>query len=149
MTRHHFTVDVEEHFQVSAFADSVPRRDWDLHESRVAANVTGLLDLLDRSDARGTFFVLGCVAERHPDMIRGIASAGHEVASHGWGHERATELSEAEFREDVRDSKQLLEDLVGEAVLGYRAPSFSIVPGWEWALDVLIEEGPTERLRIP
>jgi polysaccharide deacetylase family protein (PEP-CTERM system associated) len=141
MTRHHFTVDVEEHFQVSAFADSVPRSDWDRHESRVTGNVARLLELLDRSAARATFFVLGCVAERHAGMIREIAARGHEVASHGWGHQRATELSAAEFREDVRDSKQLLEDLVGEAVLGYRAPSFSIVPGWEWALDVLIEEG--------
>jgi polysaccharide deacetylase family protein (PEP-CTERM system associated) len=141
MTKHHFTVDVEEHFQVSAFEQSVPRGDWDRHESRVADNVTRLLELLYRSEVRGTFFVLGCVAERHPEMVREIADGGHEVASHGWGHERATELSQAEFREDVQNSKRLLEDLVGEPVLGYRAPSFSIVPGREWALDVLLEEG--------
>jgi polysaccharide deacetylase family protein (PEP-CTERM system associated) len=141
VTRHHFTVDVEEHFQVSAFERSVLRSDWDRQESRVAGNVTRLLELLERFAARATFFVLGCVAERHPGMIREIAAGRHEVASHGWGHRRATDLSSAEFREDVRSSKHLLEDLAGEPVLGYRAPSFSIVPGREWALDVLIEEG--------
>ena len=138
--RHHFTIDVEEHFQVSAFENSVARADWDQHESRVVGNVAALLELLAEAEAGGTFFVLGCVAERHPEMVREIAAAGHEVASHGWGHERATELSRDLFRDDVRRSKRLLEDLVGEPVLGYRAPSFSIVPGREWALDVLLEE---------
>lgn len=92
-------------------------------------------------DARGTFFTLGWVAERHPGLIREIAAAGHEVASHGYGHERISELTPEQFRESVRSSKAILEDTTGAPVFGYRAPSFSIVRGGEWALDILIEEG--------
>jgi polysaccharide deacetylase family protein (PEP-CTERM system associated) len=110
-------------------------------ESRVAANVARVLDLLAGSGTRGTFFVLGWVGERHPDVVRAIAAAGHEVASHGYDHRRVTEQTPAEFRESVRRSRLLLEDLTGTPVLGFRAPSFSIVPGREWALDLLIEEG--------
>ncbi len=139
--RHHFTVDVEEHFQVSAFEGSVPREDWDGLESRVAGNVERLLVLLAEHDARGTFFVLGWIAERHPGIVRDIAAAGHEVASHGCDHRRVTDQSRDQFRESARRSKGVLEDLVGMPVLGFRAPSFSIVKGREWALDVLIEEG--------
>jgi polysaccharide deacetylase family protein (PEP-CTERM system associated) len=138
---HHFTIDVEEYFQVSAFEPYVPRSAWDRFESRVAASVQRLLDLLQRYEARATFFVLGWVAERDPRLIRAIAAAGHEVASHGWDHRRVTQLTEAAFRVSVRRSKRLLEDVVGEPVVGFRAPSFSIVRGREWALDVLIEEG--------
>ena len=141
MLRHHFTVDVEEHFQVSAFEPHVSRDRWDSLESRVAANVGTLLELLARHDARGTFFVLGCVAERHPDVVRMIAPAGHEVASHGWDHRRVTQQSPEEFRVSVRRTKAALEALSGAPVLGFRAPSFSIVPGREWALDILLEEG--------
>lgn len=141
MTRHHFTVDVEEYFQVSAFEAAVPRADWDRRESRVEACVLRLLDLLARHQARGTFFVLGWVAQRHPGLVREIARAGHEIASHGWNHQRVTTQSPAEFRVSVRRTKRVLEDLTGAAVLGFRAPSFSIVPGREWALDILVEEG--------
>jgi polysaccharide deacetylase family protein (PEP-CTERM system associated) len=102
-----------------------------------------VLELLSRHGATATFFCLGWVARRQPSLIRRIAEAGHEVASHGWWHRRVTTLTRAEFRDDVRSSKRLLEDQAGRAVLGYRAPSFSIVPGREWALDVLIEEGYT------
>ena len=141
MTAHHFTVDVEEYFQVSAFAPLVQRADWDRLESRVTVNVARLLDLLARYEARATFFVLGWVAERHPEMVRRIARGGHEVASHGWDHARVTEQTPVTFRDSLRRTKDVLQDLTGAHVLGYRAPSFSIVPGREWALDVLIEEG--------
>lgn len=141
MTIHYFSVDVEEYFQVSAFEGSVSRDSWDLLPSRVEGSVYGLLDLLARHGARGTFFTLGWVAERHPDMVRRIAQAGHELASHGWDHKRVTQIGPSEFRESVRRTKACLEELCGVPVLGFRAPSFSIVPGREWALDVLAEEG--------
>ena len=138
---HFFTVDVEEYFQVSAFEGTVPRDAWGGIASRVHVGVDRLLELLARFGYRGTFFTLGCVAERRPEVGKAIAGAGHEVASHGWGHARVTTLTADQFRDEVRRSKALLEDLAGAPVLGYRAPSYSIVPGREWALDVLIEEG--------
>ena len=141
MIRHYFTVDVEEHFQVSAFEDRISRSSWDTHPSRVAANVDRLLHLLAPQRVRGTFFILGIVAERTPSVVKAIAAAGHEVASHGWDHRRVTELSREEFRSSVRRTKELLEQMTAAPVLGYRAPSYSIVAGREWALDVLAEEG--------
>ncbi len=117
------------------------RADWDRFEPRVVGSVYRLLDMLARHEARATFFVVGWVAERHPDLVRGIAHAGHEIASHSWDHARVTDQSPLTFRDSVRRAKYLLEDLAGAPVLGFRAPSFSIVPGREWALDVLIEEG--------
>lgn len=138
---HHFTVDVEEYFQVSAFEPHVARADWDVLESRVIASVHKLLALLDRHGASGTFFVLGWVAERYPLLVKAIADAGHEIASHGWDHRRVTQQTPDELRESVRRTKVVLESIVGVPVVGFRAPSFSIVPGREWALDVLIEEG--------
>ena len=139
--RHFFTVDVEEHFQVSAFEGVVCRDDWSRLESRVGRNVDVLLEILARHGVCGTFFTLGWIAEHRPEVVRTIAAAGHEVASHGYGHQRLTRLTPAEFRDDVRRAKRLLEDVAGTEVVGYRAPSFSIVPGGEWAFDVLIEEG--------
>lgn len=139
--RHYFTVDVEEHFQVSAFERRVPRSSWGDHESRVAANVDRLLELLAARDTKGTFFILGMVAERTPAVVKAIASGGHEVASHGWDHRRVTDLTPPEFRESVRRTKSHLEDMTGAPVLGFRAPSYSIVTGREWALDILAEEG--------
>jgi polysaccharide deacetylase family protein (PEP-CTERM system associated) len=141
MAWHHFTVDVEEYFQVSAFEGLVPRYRWSTLESRVSAQVDRLLDILARRDARGTFFVVGWLAQHHPDIVRTIASAGHEIGSHTWDHVRVTHQNPEEFRASVRRSKYVLEDLTGTPVLGFRAPSFSIVPGKEWALDILIEEG--------
>ena len=138
---HIFSVDVEEHFQVSAFERSVPRSTWDQHESRVERNTKVLLELLGRAGARGTFFTLGWVAERQPSLIKEIAKAGHELASHGWWHYRVHTQTPEQFRQEIRSSKAILEDLTGEPVTGFRAPSFSIVPGTEWAFDVLIEEG--------
>jgi len=139
--RHFFTVDVEEYFQVNAFDDYIARESWPTYPSRVAENVDRLLDILARHRVSATFFTLGWVAKRHPRVVRRIAQAGHEVASHGWWHRKVTTMTASEFREDVRLSKDVLEDITGSAVLGFRAPSFSIVPGREWALDVLIEEG--------
>jgi polysaccharide deacetylase family protein (PEP-CTERM system associated) len=138
---HHFTVDVEEYFQVSAFESVISRHAWAGIPSRVASGVARLLELLARFDARGTFFILGWVAERQPHLVREIALAGHEVASHGWDHRRVTTLTPEEFRSSIRRTKGTLEDLAGTPVRGFRAPSFSIVPGFEWALDVLLEEG--------
>lgn len=117
------------------------RTHWELLESRVAASSTHLLKLLDEHRAKATFFILGWVAERHPELVRSVVEAGHEVASHGWDHRRVTEQTPEEFRDSARRTKQLLEDLTGVPVIGYRAPSFSIVPGCEWALDILLEEG--------
>jgi polysaccharide deacetylase family protein (PEP-CTERM system associated) len=139
--RHFFTVDVEEHFQVSAFEGVVRREDWPHLESRVGRNVDVLLEILARHGAKGTFFTLGWVAEHRPEVVRAIVGAGHEIASHGYGHRRLTRITPAEFRDDVRRAKRVLEDLTGSEVIGYRAPSFSIVPGAEWTFDVLLEEG--------
>jgi len=140
-TTHFFTVDVEEYFQVKALESVVSPDQWLSHPSRVARSIDALLGCLDRHGARGTFFVLGWLAQHRPEVVRAIAREGHEIASHGFRHERVTSLSPESFREDLRSSKRALEDLIGKAVLGYRAPSFSIIPGYEWAFDVLIEEG--------
>jgi len=140
-TPHLFTVDVEEHFQVSAFEDTVSRESWESHPSRVVRNTEVLLELLEAHRAGATFFVLGWVAERWPELVRRIADAGHEIASHGWWHYRVNRIDRTRLRDEVRRSKALLEDQSGKPVDGFRAPSFSITPGFEWAFDVLIEEG--------
>jgi polysaccharide deacetylase family protein (PEP-CTERM system associated) len=138
--RHYFTVDVEEYFHANALESVAPRTQWERMPCRLEQTIPVLLEQLRRSETTGTFFVLGWVARRSPQVVREIAEAGHEVASHGYWHRRVTGLSPAEFRDDVRDSKHALEDLVGRPVYGYRAPSFSIVPGLEWAFDILLEE---------
>jgi len=136
-----FSVDLEEHFQVSVFESVLSRDQWDAQPSRVESSTARLLDLFARHDARATFFTLGWVAERRPELLRRIDDAGHEIASHTYWHRRLTELTPDAFREDLRWSKRVLEDAVGRPVLGFRAPTFSLVPGGEWAFDVLIEEG--------
>lgn len=138
---HIFSVDVEEHFQVSAFDRVLSRDEWEVQPSRVEQNTDRLLDLLARFGARGTFFTLGWVAERRPALVRRIVAAGHELGSHGWWHWKVTTLSREQFRDEVRRSKELLEQISGSPVRGFRAPSFSITPGTEWAFDVLLEEG--------
>ena len=135
------SVDVEDYFQVSAFDGSVARSSWEGRESRVEANTTRLLDLLDEFGVRGTFFVLGWVAHRHPRLVRDIAGRGHEIASHGYGHRLVYDQTPEAFREDVRRAKGLLEDAGGAPVGGYRAPSFSVTAASLWALDILLEEG--------
>lgn len=135
------TVDVEDYFHVSVFDGLVPRHAWNTLESRVCANTERLLTMFDETGTRATFFVLGWVAERYPDLVRRIAAAGHEVASHGYDHRLVYDLTRREFREDVRRSKAVLESAIAVPVAGYRAPSYSVTPKSLWALDVLIEEG--------
>jgi polysaccharide deacetylase family protein (PEP-CTERM system associated) len=137
------TIDVEDYFQVSAFDRVVPRDTWDRRESRVVANTDRLLGLFDAARVSATFFVLGWVAERHPALVARIAAAGHEIASHGYGHRLIYEQTPDEFRADVRRAKAILEDASGQAVRGYRAPSYSITTRSLWALDVLLDEGHT------
>ncbi len=138
---HAMSVDVEDYFHVSVFDGLVPRTSWPAMESRVAANTHRLLDLFDEFATRGTFFVLGWVAERQQDLVREIARRGHEVASHGYAHRLIYDQARSGFRQDVRRAKRVLEDACGTEVAGYRAPSYSSTPKSLWALDVLIEEG--------
>jgi len=138
---HFFTVDVEEYFQVSAFEHSIARSDWPDCPQRLDYCLPQLLETLERHDVKGTFFVLGWIAEHNPASVRRIVDNGHEVASHGYWHRRIPTMTPSEFRTDIRDSKKRLEDITGTAISGFRAPSFSIVPGFEWTFDVLLEEG--------
>ncbi|GKS58928.1 polysaccharide deacetylase [Nitrospira sp.] len=138
---HCLTFDIEEHFQVSAFASPMRRRHWDQFESRVTENTDKILTMLAARGLRATFFVLGWVAERCPVVVQRIALEGHEVASHGYAHELVTSQLSHEFREDVKKAKGVLEDLCGRQVIGYRAPSFSITKDSLWALPILVEEG--------
>jgi polysaccharide deacetylase family protein (PEP-CTERM system associated) len=138
---HCLTFDVEEHFQVNAFDSELRRRSWGQSESRVERSTEKILGLLDRHRYRATFFVLGWIAERHAALVQRIAAAGHEVASHGYGHELVTKLSRDEFREDVRKAKKILEDVIGAPITGYRAPSFTIMRDTAWAHEVLVQEG--------
>ena len=135
------TIDVEDYFQVSAFAPHIDRADWENRECRVERNVQRILDLLDRHNTKATFFTLGWVAQRYPQLVKEIVKRGHELASHGYGHERASDLTEAAFLEDIRSAKDLLENLSGLEVCGYRAPSFSIGKGNLWAFDCLAHTG--------
>lgn len=135
------TVDVEDYFHVAALAPSIHRDSWTSRESRVVGNTRNLLAIFEQFGAQGTFFVLGWVAERYPELIREIAARGHEVACHGFSHRLVYEQSLEEFREETRHAKNLLEDITGSAVLGYRAASYSIVRESLWALDVLVELG--------
>jgi polysaccharide deacetylase family protein (PEP-CTERM system associated) len=139
--RHVLSFDVEEHFQVEAFWSAARRHKWDQMASRVECNTRKISDLLSEHSTKATFFVLGWVAERHPGLVKNLAQQGHEIASHGYGHELVHTQTPAQFRKDVRRSKQILEDLIGRQVMGYRAPSFSIRPRTKWAISVLIEEG--------
>jgi polysaccharide deacetylase family protein (PEP-CTERM system associated) len=135
------TIDVEDYFQVSAFAPYIRRDEWDGRECRIERNVNRILDMLSQRCIHGTFFTLGWIAQRYPQLVRRIVAEGHELASHGYGHERASDLSESAFTQDITQAKKLLEDLSGSAVLGYRAPSFSIGVGNLWAFDCLARAG--------
>lgn len=136
-----FTIDVEDWFQVSAFAGVIRPQDWDTLECRVERNVDLLLDALDERAVKATFFTLGWVADRYPQMVRRIVRQGHELASHGYGHARIHEMQPRDFRDDVRRAKEVLESISGQEILGYRAPSFSIGPRSLWALDILKDTG--------
>jgi polysaccharide deacetylase family protein (PEP-CTERM system associated) len=135
------TVDVEDWFQVQAFAHCIRRTDWDGHVRRVEANVDRILGLFDAARVRATFFTLGWIAERHPTMVRRIVAAGHELASHGWEHIRADTQDPATFRADVERTRLTLEDIGGVPVIGYRAATFSINAGNQWAFRILRDAG--------
>lgn len=135
------TVDVEDYFQVQAFFDHIDRKDWDGHSRRVERNVDEILQLFSDANVKGTFFTLGWIAERHPQMVRRIVAAGHELASHGYAHFRADGHTPEQFRADVRKTKKILEDTGGTSIKGYRAASFSIGKKNLWAFKVLEEEG--------
>ncbi len=136
-----FTVDVEDYFQVSAFSRYIPRASWDSYECRVENNIDKILSILNSKNTKATFFTLGWIAERYPLMVRRIVNEGHELASHGYGHERVTDLSPSNFFSDLKLSKNILENIVGIEVKGYRAPSFSIGSDNLWAFDCLHEAG--------
>lgn len=138
-----FTVDVEDWFQVSAFDSHVSRSNWPSYQSRVERNTDRLLELCAATDTTGTFFTLGWVAERFPALVQRIANAGHEVASHGYWHQRITTITENEFRADVKRAREVLQQAAGVEVTGYRAPSFSLTDQVPWATRVLVEEGYT------
>lgn len=138
---HCLTFDIEEHFQASAFDSPMRRRHWERFESRVERNTGKLLDLLAAHKVRATFFVLGWVAERHPELIRRIAGEGHEVASHGYAHQLISSQTKAQFKEDVRKAKAILENLIAAPILGYRAPSYTVTQETRWARSILAEEG--------
>ena len=135
------TVDVEDYFHVSAFENNITRADWSQLELRVEHNTYRLLELFEQHNVKSTFFTLGWVAERCPSLIKAIVEQGHELASHGYSHKRATIMSEIQFRDDVSKSKQILEDASGQAVIGYRAPSFSVNDSNTWVYDILIDLG--------
>jgi polysaccharide deacetylase family protein (PEP-CTERM system associated) len=136
-----FSIDVEDWFQVAAFASYIDRKDWDSLECRVERNVDVLLETLDKHQVKATFFTLGWIAERYPAMVGRIVAGGHELASHGYGHHMVGELGPQLFREDVVKAKAILESLAGCEVIGYRAPSFSVGHDTLWALDILAETG--------
>lgn len=135
------TVDVEDYFQVSAFEEHVTRQQWQTLPRRVDDNTRRILDLFAQHDVRATFFTLGWVAEQFPDLVRQVAAAGHEVASHGWQHTRVNTQTPAQFREDIVRTRTLLQDLSGQPVYGYRAASYSIGREQAWAWDELAEAG--------
>jgi len=135
------TIDVEDYFQVSAFAPYIARSEWTERECRVERNIDCILQMLDSRDTKATFFTLGWIAERYPQIVRQIVAAGHELASHGYGHERACDQTREAFFADVRLAKILLEDISGHQVKGYRAPSFSIGTGNLWAFEALLRSG--------
>jgi polysaccharide deacetylase family protein (PEP-CTERM system associated) len=135
------TIDVEDYFQVSAFAPYIAREEWPSRECRVERNVDRILAMLASHKIHATFFTLGWIAERYPHLVRAIVAQGHELASHGYGHERASDLTPEAFSADIVRAKSILEDLGGVAIRGYRAPSFSIGAGNLWAFDCLQEAG--------
>jgi polysaccharide deacetylase family protein (PEP-CTERM system associated) len=135
------TVDVEDYFQVSAFAPHIARADWERRECRIERNVDRILEMLAQHEIKATFFTLGWIAERYPQVVRSIVAGGHELASHGYGHQRVNELTRGEFDADIRHAKAILEDLSDAEILGYRAPSFSIGAANLWALESLAQAG--------
>ena len=139
--RNALTIDVEDYYQVSNFEKSIRREDWPNYPSRVESSTRRILRILDRENVRATFFVLGYVAERHPDLVREIGRSGHEVGSHGFWHSLVFQQTPEAFRQDLRRSRNVLEEILGRSISAYRAPSFSINARTTWALEILVEEG--------
>ncbi len=135
------TIDVEDYFQVSAFAPYIQRSEWETMPCRIEQNIDRILALLSETNVKATFFTLGWIAERYPELVRRVVQSGHELASHGFSHQRATEQGRDEFLADIRLAKAILEDISGQAVGGYRAPSFSVGPSNPWASDCIGEAG--------
>ncbi|MFK7893993.1 MAG: XrtA system polysaccharide deacetylase [Granulosicoccus sp.] len=135
------SVDVEDYYQVSAFDPYIKKEEWDSFPSRVEASTDRMLEMFSNASVKGTFFTLGCVAKRHPDIVKKICDEGHELASHGWMHYRVREQTQQQFGEDIRKTKSFLEDLTGQSVKGYRAASYSIDESTPWAHDELLEAG--------
>lgn len=135
------TIDVEDYFHVTAFEKYVKYEDWDIYPSRVKTNTLKILNMLEEFSVKATFFILGWVAEKHPSIIKEIQRSGHEIACHGYNHELIYNITPESFRQDIKKAKMLLEDICGEKVNCYRAPSYSITEESLWALDILIEEG--------
>ncbi|NNC71741.1 MAG: polysaccharide deacetylase family protein, partial [Sphingomonadaceae bacterium] len=135
------SVDVEDWFQVGAFEDVISRDEWDTLSHRVERNSDAVLDLFDKAGVKATFFTLGWVAERYPELVRRIANAGHEIASHGWDHQRVFTFEPEDFRKDLAMARAVLEEASDQRVAGYRAPSFSIDARTPWAHEVLVDEG--------
>ena len=139
--RNALSVDVEDWFQVGAFESTIDKASWDSHVHRVERNTEAVMALFDEAGVRGTFFTLGWVAARYPRLIRKIAEAGHEIASHGWDHHRVFLMTPAQFADDIRNARAAIEDAGGQAITGYRAPSFSIDLRTPWAHIILAEAG--------
>ena len=135
------TIDVEDYFQVSAFSKIINKKNWDEKECRIEKNIDTILNILDSKKIKATFFTLGWIAERYPSMIKKIIIEGHELASHGYAHEKVSEISRNDFYQDITRAKGILEDIGGKEVKGYRAPSFSIAEKNFWAMEVLSETG--------
>lgn len=134
-----FTVDVEDWYQTMDF--DIDSSQWNKYEDRVKANTEKILDIMDKTNTKGTFFILGCVAQKHPDLVKDIVSRGHEIGSHGMWHKMVTKQTPDEFRQDIRTSKKILEDITETTVNLYRASSWSICEQTIWALEILSEEG--------
>lgn len=141
MVQNAFTVDLEDWYHICAVEDFLPQTKWDEYESRVVESTELLLELLEKHHYKATFFVLGYIAQRHPELILKIHQQGHEIASHGYAHQRLMQMNPENFREDLRKSVRILEEVVGVRPKGYRAPEWTLVPETFWALDILIEEG--------
>ena len=135
------TVDVEDYYMVSAFSDIIPTEKWDSYGNRIENNIMRILDIFEKHDTKGTFFILGWVAERYPQIVKEIDRRGHEIGCHSYQHKLVYDMTIEEFREDTRKAKTILEEIVGKRIYGYRAPSYSITKKSMWALEILREEG--------
>jgi polysaccharide deacetylase family protein (PEP-CTERM system associated) len=135
------TIDLEDYFHVGAYSGRVKLEEWDSYPSRVAQNTDRLLELFAANNCKATFFVLGWVAEKKPEVVARVAAAGHEIGCHSFFHRRVFDLTPQEFREDTRRAKAVIEDVTGQQMLGYRAPNFSVTPKSTWALEILVQEG--------